>query len=106
MTVYAKVSNNQIEGVYDLLPTNWEDILNFDVKCKFDEEVMIEAGFVRIIRDTTEFDSITQKMSDWPTYTVEDGKVYEHRAIEEIVIDTNPPAPPIQITTSSIPVSS
>ena len=53
MTVYARLVNNEIEGVYDLLPTNWGDILNFDVKCKFEEEVMTQAGFVRIRRDYT-----------------------------------------------------
>ena len=84
MTVYARLVNNEIEGVYDLLPTNWGDIINFDVKCKFEEEVMTQAGFVRIRRDYTSFNTDTHKMSDFPTYSVRDGRVYEHRELIEI----------------------
>jgi hypothetical protein len=89
MTVYANLINGELKGQYDLLPKNWNGIENFDLKCKVDDNFMRENGFVKIIRDTTPFNPTTHKMSDYLTYTVENGEVYEHRDILEI-----PPAPP------------
>ena len=72
MTVYANLVGGELKGVYDLLPSG------------LTEGNMNENNFVKIVRDTTPFDSTTHKMSDFPTYTVENGQVIEHREILEI----------------------
>jgi hypothetical protein len=90
MTVYANLVDGEIKGVYDLLPQTWNEIENFHLKSKVDENFMRENGFVKIIRDTTPFDPTTHKMSDYLNYTIENGEVYEHRDILEI------PAPPVE----------
>lgn len=81
MTVYANLVDNEIKGVYDLLPKFWNGHNNFNILCANDENFMNENGFVKIVRDKTPYDPDTHKMSDFPTYTVEDGKVIEHREI-------------------------
>ncbi len=92
MTVYANLVDGEVKGVYDLLPKTWNEIDNFHLKCKVDENFMRENGFVKIIRDTTPFNTETHKMSDYLLYTVENGEVIEHRDILEI------PAPTIEET--------
>jgi hypothetical protein len=86
MTVYANLVNNEVKGVYDLLPKTWNEIQNFDLMCKVDENFMKENGFVKIIRDNTAFDALTHKMSDYMYYTVLNGEVLEHRDILEIPV--------------------
>lgn len=81
MTVYANLVNNEVKGVYDLIPKFWNGISNFNILCSNDENFMRENGFVKIIRDTTHFDPTTHTMSDFPTYSVEEGKVLEHREL-------------------------
>jgi hypothetical protein len=92
MTVYACLIDGELHGVYDLLPKDWNGVINFNSKALFDKQMMRENGFVKIIRDTTTYNPETHKMSDWPTYTIQDGEVYEHRAI--IPIDQPDPCPP------------
>ena len=89
MTVYANLVDGDLKGVYDLLPPVWNSITDFNTKAKDDPEFMKENGFVKIVRDTTAFNSETHRMSDFPWYTVENGTVIEHRDILEI-----PPAEP------------
>lgn len=84
MTVFANLVNNELRGVYDLLPKQWAEHDNFHLKCAVDEDFMKANGFVKIIRDKTLFDSTTHKMSDFPWYTVENGEVIEHRDILEL----------------------
>jgi len=84
MTVYANLVKGELVGTYDLLPKTWNGIDNFDLKAKVDESFMNENEFVKIIRDTTEYDVTTHKMSDYLSYTVENGQVIEHRDIIEI----------------------
>lgn len=91
MTVYANLVDGDLKGVYDLIPKHWNGISNFDVQCKLDENFMRENGFVKIVRDTTPFNPETEKMSDFPWYTVENGEVIEHRDILEIDAVENPP---------------
>jgi len=85
MTVYANLVDGEVLGVYDKLPTMWNGIKNFDIKANLDHEAMNENGFVMIVRDTTTHDSSTYKMSDFPTYSVSNGQVIEHREIIKIV---------------------
>ena len=84
MTVYANLVNGELKGQYDLLPKNWNGHENFHLKCAVNENFMRENGFVKIIRDTRSFNPDTHKMSDFPTYTIENNEVYEHREILEI----------------------
>lgn len=81
MTVYANLVDGELRGQYDLLPKTWNGIENFHLKCAVDPAFMRQNGFVKIIRDTTPFDPTTHKMSDYLSYTVIDGEVYEHRDI-------------------------
>lgn len=91
MTVYANLVNGSVAGVYDLLPKKWKNIEDFDTKCKADEAFMKANEFVKIVRDNTPFDPTTHKMSDWPTYTVSNGEVLEHREI--LALSAQDPAP-------------
>ena len=90
MTVYANVVDGEVKGVYDLIPKFWNGQNNFHILCNNDAEFMKNNGFVKIIRDTTQFDPSAYRMSDYPTYSVSDGEVYEHRAL----ISITPPQPP------------
>ena len=81
MTVYANLVDGEVKGVYDLLPKTWNNILNFDVKARLDRELMSKNNFVEIERDKTDFDPSTHKMSDFPTYFVRNGVVFESREI-------------------------
>lgn len=86
MTVYANLVDGKVEGVYDQLPKTWNNISDFDVKAKHDREFMLKNNFVEIERDTTNFDPRTHKMSDFPTYFVKNGIVFESREIVPILI--------------------
>lgn len=88
MTVYANLVDGEVKGVYDLLPPRWNGIDKFDIEAKLDENLMRENGFVKIVRDTTPYDPTTHKMSDFPTYSVVNGEVYEHREITLIPVPT------------------
>ena len=81
MTVYANLVDNEVKGVYDLIPKFWNGINNFNTRCLNDEDFMRSNGFVKIIRDNTPFDPETHRMSDFPTYSVQNGEVYEHREL-------------------------
>ena len=81
MTVYANLVDGEVKGVYDLLPKTWNNILNFDIKARLDRELMTKNNFVEIERDKTDFDPRTHKMSDFPTYFVKNGVVFESREI-------------------------
>jgi hypothetical protein len=84
MTVYANIVNEEVKGVYDLIPKFWNGQNQFDILCSNDTTFMRNNGFVKIIRDTTSYDPLTHRMSDFPTYTVMNGDVYEHREITVI----------------------
>ena len=79
MTVYANLIDDEVKGVYDLLPLEFRGL---------EEEELREKGFVKIVRDTTPFNPETHRMSDFPWYTVENGNVIEHRDISEIPVPT------------------
>lgn len=84
MTVYANLVDGEVKAVYDLLPSTWQDIEEFDKKCLSDSEFMHQNNFRKIVRDTTSYNPETHRMSDFPWYTVEDDQVIEHRDITEI----------------------
>jgi len=88
MTVYAHVINGELQGVYDLIPERWNGIDDFRSKCLANLTFMNQNNFHRIVRESTPYDANTHKYSDWPTYTVENGQVLEHR---EIILIPQPP---------------
>lgn len=92
MTVYAHLLNGELQGVYDLLPDEWNGITGFRSKCLADPSFMNNNNFVKIVRESTPYDESTHKYSDWPTYTVSNGQVLEHREI--ILIPVSPPEEP------------
>lgn len=81
MTVYANIVNNEIVGVYDLLPSSWNGHDNFNNKCLEDTNFMKSNGFVKIVKQQYEFNSSTHKLSEFPTYRLEDGEVIEEREV-------------------------
>lgn len=81
MTVYANIVNNEIVGVYDLLPSSWNGHDNFNTKCLEDTNFMKSNGFVKIVKQQYEFNSSTHKLSEFPTYRLEDGEVIEEREL-------------------------
>lgn len=91
MTVYANLVDGELKGVYDLLPETWNGHEKFNITAKVDENFMRENGFVKIVRDTTPFNPLTHKMSDFPWYTVENGEVIEHRDILELKSPSSEP---------------
>ena len=96
MTVYAHIENNEITGVYDLLPDNWRNISNFNALAS-ETELLSQLGWRTIVRDTPNYDPLTQRLGN-PEYKIVDGVVYE----TVLVIDTIPQV----IETPSEPVYS
>lgn len=83
MTVYANLVDNEVKGVYDLIPKFWNGINQFDIRCQSDAEFMKQNNFVKIIKQDYQYNPTTHKLSDFPTYTVENDQVIEHREILE-----------------------
>jgi hypothetical protein len=86
MTVYANLVDGQVRGVYDLIPKFWDGINNFDVRCQSDPQFMTDNNFVKIIKLQYQYNSETHRLSDSPTYRVENDQVIEQREILEKVI--------------------
>ena len=61
MTVYANLVDGELKGVYDLLPSTWNGVNNFNIKSAEDEVFMTNSGFVKIVRDRTLFDPTTDQ---------------------------------------------
>lgn len=84
MTVYAHIENNEITGVYDLLPDNWRNISNFNALAS-DSELLQQLGWRFIVKDNPTFNPQTQRLGE-PQYTIDNNVVYE--TIPVIDIDT------------------
>lgn len=80
MANFAFVENDQIQGVYDLLPKNWKNISNFSAIDN--EEKLKSYGWYKIKKQSYDFDETTHKLSDWPKHTFVNGEVIEERTIE------------------------
>jgi hypothetical protein len=83
MTVYANLVDGEVKGVYDLIPKFWNGINHFDVRCREDAEFMQANNFVKIIKQNYNYNPETHYLSIFPTYTVENNQVLEHRQILE-----------------------
>lgn len=85
MANYAFVENNQILGVYDLLPQNWKNISNFYLIDDWDR--LRAMGWYRLEKVVPDYDPDTQKL-DNATQWFENGQAYETYQ----VIDQNVPS--------------
>lgn len=90
MATYAHIENNNITGVYDLLPDNWRNISNFYVfKDNFDE--VRDLGWRKVqVNSSPNFDSDTQKLSD-PKHRIDNDEVIEYREVIDLIIPTSTP---------------
>lgn len=74
MANYAHIENNQITGVYDLIPDNWRNISNFSA---LDDMPFIQSlGWRTIIKETPSFDPNNQKLGN-PIHRLENDSVIE-----------------------------
>lgn len=75
MANYAYVENNQIVGVYDLLPTNWRNYSNF-FALKDDSEFLQTLGWYSLVNVVPDYDPSTQKL-DNQHHWFADGVAYQ-----------------------------
>lgn len=94
MTVYANLVDGEVKGVYDLIPKFWNGINNFNIRCLNDPQFMADNNFVKITKQSYEYNSETHYLSDFPTYTVQGNSVIENRAIIQKIEQI--PEPPSQ----------
>ena len=83
MASYAHVVDEKIDSVYDLLPTNWNNISNF---CAVSDDELKSFGWYKLIKNYPSYNPDTQKI-DNPTQYFENGAAYETME----VIDLPPP---------------
>ena len=75
MTVYAHIENNEITGVYDLLPDNWRNISNFSALTN-DTAFLYSLGWRTIVKDNPTYDSTYQRLGI-PSYNLTGDDVVE-----------------------------
>ena len=80
MANYAHVVDNNIEGVYDLIPTNWKNISNFYA---LTDEERLSIGWYKIVKSYPDYNPETQKL-DNPRQYFTDNVVYETMDIIEL----------------------
>lgn len=80
MANYAHVVDGNIEGVYDLIPTNWKNISNFYA---LTDEERVSLGWYTIVKAYPEYNIETQKL-DNPRQYFTDGVAYETMDIIEL----------------------
>lgn len=90
MANYAHIENNEITGVYDLLPDNWRNISNFSA---LDDQNFIQSlGWRTITKEVPNFNPDTQTLG-LPSYRIENDTVIE--IIEVINLPTYTPPEPV-----------
>lgn len=83
MANWAHVKDNEILGVYDNLPQNWENYSNF-FALESEEDYLKTIGWYKVVKNYPEYDSATQKL-DHPRQYIENGIVYETMQVLEHV---------------------
>lgn len=74
MANYAHIENNEITGVYDLIPDNWRNISNFSA---LDDMAFIQSlGWRAIVKQFPLIDESTQKLGN-PIHRIENDSVIE-----------------------------
>ena len=87
MANYAHIENNEITGVYDLIPDNWRNISNFSALD--DLPFMQTLGWRVIIKDVPYFDSNTQRLGN-PQYKIENDNVIETFEVIDLPVYVQP----------------
>lgn len=85
MANYAHVENNEIVGVYDLLPDCWRNISNFNAFAD-DEEFIRSLGWRKLVKENPE--------AHWfgtPKYRLENDEVIEYFDVAETPSYVSPP---------------
>lgn len=75
MTIYAHIENNEITGVYDLLPDNWRNISNFSSLIN-ETDFLYSLGWRTIVKHNPEHDVVYQRLGS-PSYQIEGDDVVE-----------------------------
>ena len=76
MANFAHVENNEITGVYDLLPDNWRNISNFSALAN-DENTLRSLGWRKLIKENHEL-----HWNNLPKYRIENDEVIEYFEID------------------------
>lgn len=82
MTIWAHVENNEVTGVYDILPNNWRNISGLNLSIN-DTEYLNSVGWFRIIVENQTFDIENYKIKRW-NYSFENNSVVATPVIVEI----------------------
>lgn len=82
MANYAYVENDEILGVYDILPSNWKNISNFK-NLENNLEELEALGWKKIVAVNANIDTAKYKILSNRHYIL-DGVVYEEKVVEEI----------------------
>lgn len=83
MANFAFVKDNEIQGIYDTLPINWDRISNFHAN-EGNEEFLNSFGWYTIDKVIPEYNSETHTLEiPIRTYNIEENKVYETYEIIE-----------------------
>lgn len=75
MTIYAHIENNEITGVYDLLPDNWRNISNFPSLIN-ETDFLYSLGWRTIVKHAPEYDIEYQRLGK-PSYIISGDDVIE-----------------------------
>ena len=76
MANYAHVENNEITGVYDLLPDNWRNISNLSALVN-DETTLRSLGWRKLVKENNEL-----HWNNIPKYRIENDEVIEYFEID------------------------
>jgi hypothetical protein len=90
MANYAHIENNQITGVYDLLPDNWRNISNFSALN--DQAFIHTLGWRTIVKESPDYNIDTQTLG-FPSYRIEDDNVIETIEVINLPVYIAPVAP-------------
>lgn len=83
MANFAYVVDNKIDSVYDIVPTNWNNISNF---CILNDDELKTFGWYRLVKIVPTYDASTQKI-DNPTQYFQDGVAYETQDVIDLPIE-------------------
>ena len=92
MANWVHIRDNEIQGYYDLLPVNWENISGLD-KSQNDLPFLKSLGWFPVVRQTVEYNSATHDISSFQ-YQIQENQVIEIPVVTPIpgkepqVIDT------------------
>ena len=83
MANYATVENDEVTGVYDLLPTNWKHVSGLD-KLENEIELLHSIGWYKVVKPIVDYDASSKyiKTYEWKFIN---GEVQELPIFDDIV---------------------